>query len=139
MFDELVRVESSGWKAHNGSSLTQRHKLRRFFLNYTTRASQSGLVRFAFLDVNGTSIAAQLMVEYLDRLWVLKIGYDEAWSRCSPGWLLMAEGQLFAIGRQGRVAVDDCGDRTDLRGALGLFGSEVLFQRLILEAAHPAE
>ena len=99
MFDELVRVESAGWKARNGSSLTQRHQLRHFFLNYTTRASQSGVARFAFLDVNDRPIAAQLMVEYSDRLWILKIGYDEAWSRCSPGWLLIAETMRYAFER----------------------------------------
>jgi CelD/BcsL family acetyltransferase involved in cellulose biosynthesis len=99
MFDELVRVESSGWKARNGSSLTHRQHLRHFFLNYATRASQSGVTRFAFLDVNDRPIAAQLMVEYSERLWILKIGYDEAWSRCSPGWLLIAETMRYAFER----------------------------------------
>lgn len=102
LFDEFVRVESSGWKARNGSSLRERHSLRQFFLDYATRASQSGAVRFAFLDVNAQPIAAQLMVEYAHRLWILKIGYDEAWSRCSPGWLLLAETMRYAFEKQSK-------------------------------------
>jgi CelD/BcsL family acetyltransferase involved in cellulose biosynthesis len=100
MFAEFVRIESGGWKARNGSSLSQRHSLRRFFLHYATRASQSGTLRFGFLDVDGRPIAAQLSVEYSDRLWVLKIGYDEAWSRCSPGWQLLAETMRDAFARK---------------------------------------
>lgn len=100
MFAEFVRVESAGWKARNGSSLRQRHNLRRFFLHYATRASRSGILRFGFLDVDGEPVAAQLSVEYSDRLWVLKIGYDEVWSRCSPGWQLLAETMRDAFERK---------------------------------------
>ena len=100
MFAELVRVESAGWKSRNGSSLAQRDDLRRFFLSYATRAAHSGIARFGFLDVNDTPIAAQLSVEYAERLWVLKIGYDEAWSRCSPGFLLLAEMMRHAFERK---------------------------------------
>jgi CelD/BcsL family acetyltransferase involved in cellulose biosynthesis len=100
MFAEFVRIESAGWKARNGSSLAQRDGLRRFFLNYATRAAQAGIVRFGFLDVDNRPIAAQLSVEYSDRLWVLKIGYDEAWSRCSPGWQLLAEMMRYAFERK---------------------------------------
>jgi hypothetical protein len=45
-------------------------------------------------------VAAQLSVEYADRLWVLKIGYDERWSRCSPGWQLLAETMRDAFDRR---------------------------------------
>ena len=65
--------------------------MRRFFLDYCERAARTGGCRFAFLDIGGRSVAAQLSVVWQERLWVLKIGYDEAWSRCSPGWLLLAE------------------------------------------------
>jgi CelD/BcsL family acetyltransferase involved in cellulose biosynthesis len=97
MFDEFVRIEAASWKARNGSSLSQRHTLRAFFLEYVRLASLSGVVRFSFLDVGGTTVAAQLSVEYADRLWVLKIGYDESWSRCSPGWQLLAETMRYAF------------------------------------------
>jgi len=100
MFAELVRVEATGWKARNGSSLSQRQHMRQFFLRYATLAATSGVLRFSFLDVNAKAVAAQLSVEYADRLWVLKIGYDEAWSRVSPGWQLMAETVRYAFERK---------------------------------------
>ena len=97
MFAELVRVESMGWKARNGSSLSQRQHMRQFFLRYATLAATSGVLRFSFLDVDAKAVAVQLSVEYADRLWVLKIGYDEAWSRVSPGWQLMTETVRYAF------------------------------------------
>jgi CelD/BcsL family acetyltransferase involved in cellulose biosynthesis len=100
MFEAFVRIESSGWKARNGSSLSYRHHLRRFFLRYATRASQLGILRFSFLHIDEEPIAAQYSVEYLNRLWVLKIGYNEAWSRCSPGWQLLAETMHHAFDRK---------------------------------------
>lgn len=100
MLAELVRIESTGWKTRHGSSLHQRHALRRFFLNYATRAAQRARIQFGFLDVSGQPIASQLAVEYADRLWLLKIGYDDAWRRCSPGALLLAETLRDAFDRK---------------------------------------
>jgi len=100
MFAEFVRIEATGWKDRNGSSLRRRHILREFFLHYSLLASRSGILRFSFLDVDGRPIAAQLSVEYAKRLWVLKIGYDEGWSRCSPGLQLLAETMRYAFERK---------------------------------------
>jgi len=94
---EFMRIEATGWKGRNGSSLSQRTSLREFFLRYAALASQSGTLRLGFLDVAGNPIAAQISVIYAERLWVLKIGYDETWSRCSPGSLLLAETMKYAF------------------------------------------
>ncbi|MCP9439394.1 MAG: GNAT family N-acetyltransferase [Nitrospira sp.] len=96
-FAEFVRIEASGWKDRHGSSLRQRDSLRRFFERYAQLASRSGTFRLAFLDVAGKSIAAQLSTVYGNRFWVFKIGYDEAWSHCSPGWQLLAETMRYAF------------------------------------------
>jgi len=94
---EFARIEASGWKARNGSSLQQRPQLRAFFEQYGKLAAAAGSLRLSFLDVGDKAIAAQISVEYADRFWVLKTGYDEAWSRCSPGWLLIAETMRMAF------------------------------------------
>jgi CelD/BcsL family acetyltransferase involved in cellulose biosynthesis len=99
-FGELVQVEAESWKARNGSSLHQRDELRAFFLQYARLGAASGRIRFSFLDIDERPVAGQLSVEYADRLWVLKIGYDERWSRCSPGWQLLAETMRDAFDRK---------------------------------------
>lgn len=100
LFAEFVRIEATGWKDRKGSSLSQRHVLREFFLQYARLASRLGILRFSFLDLDDRPIAAQLSVEQAKRLWVLKIGYDEAWSRCSPGLQLLHETLRHAFERR---------------------------------------
>src|SRR5687768_1057319 len=41
-----------------------------------------------FLKIGEEVAAAQFAVQALDRFWVLKIGYDERFARCSPGFLI---------------------------------------------------
>ncbi len=48
-------------------------------------------LRIAFLRIAGRPVAMQIAVERAQRLWLLKIGYDEEYARCSPGQLLMLE------------------------------------------------
>jgi len=87
--EEMVRVESSGWKSRTGTAVLVNTGLNRFFRNYTQSATRLGILRFAFLRIDGKSVASQLLVDYGRRYWVLKVGYDESYARCSPGILLM--------------------------------------------------
>lgn len=86
--EELFRVEAAGWKARVGTALQTYAELNKFFNVYSRSATERGVLRFAFLRINGQAIASQLFVESDNRLWVLKVGYDEAYARCSPGILL---------------------------------------------------
>jgi CelD/BcsL family acetyltransferase involved in cellulose biosynthesis len=91
LFDRLVAVESSGWKQRNGSALASKPALYRFFLEYAKRTAASGSLRMTFLRIGEELAAAQLAVQVLDRFWVLKIGYDERFARCSPGFLITCD------------------------------------------------
>jgi CelD/BcsL family acetyltransferase involved in cellulose biosynthesis len=98
--DRLVQVEAKGWKGRAGTALFHDTALRRFFSSYAGRAAELGTLRMSFLRIGEATAAAQLAVEVGDRLWVLKIGYDEAWSRVSPGVLLTHETIRWAVGRE---------------------------------------
>ncbi|MGA9121499.1 MAG: GNAT family N-acetyltransferase [Bacteroidota bacterium] len=89
LVQEVFHVESAGWKSRTQTALESIASLRKFFIAYTKSAATLGTLRLAFLRIDGKAVAAQLLVEYANRLWVLKVGYDEAYSRCSPGILLM--------------------------------------------------
>ena len=53
------------------------------------------------MRVGGEPVAAIIALDYAGRFWILKTGFDESWSFCSPGVLLMHEviRQAFALGR----------------------------------------
>ena len=82
-------MEASGWKGQNGSALLCDPLRGAFFRRFALGASQKGLLRIAFMRIDGRAVAMQLNAESANRLWLLKIGHDEGFARCSPGQQLM--------------------------------------------------
>jgi len=94
--DEFVRLEAAGWKGRERTALAAKPVLQAFFRCYTTRTAQTGTLRVFRLMIGDTLAAAQIAVQVYERLWVLKIAYNEALARCSPGLLLTAEALAYA-------------------------------------------
>jgi CelD/BcsL family acetyltransferase involved in cellulose biosynthesis len=95
--DELMRIESSGWKLANGSALLVRPRLQAFLREVSRRFAHRGQLRVNLLHCGTQTVAVQWLLEYGGRLWELKVGYDERWSRTSPGRLLLWESLQFAF------------------------------------------
>lgn len=91
LFDEFLRVEAAGWKGRANTALACDTARCGFFRQYTALACQAGTMRVAALNVGDRVAAMQLTVERGGRLWVLKVGFDEAFRHASPGMLLMAD------------------------------------------------
>ncbi|MCC7418479.1 MAG: GNAT family N-acetyltransferase [Acidobacteria bacterium] len=91
LFDEMVRVEASGWKHAAGTSLAADRPRAAFFRRFAAAACRAGILRLCFLRIGGRPAAVQLAVELDRRFWLLKVGYDDRFQRCSPGSLLLAE------------------------------------------------
>lgn len=82
-------IEDKSWKGRHGSSLAKNKELAAFLEKYCTQAATSGILRVFFLHVGDTPVATAVCLETFDALWFLKIGYDENYSKCSPGILLL--------------------------------------------------
>ncbi len=91
LLDIALRVEAHSWKGRSGTALAQDSVRLPFYRRYALELSRAGSLRIAFLRIDGRPIAMQLGVEHANRLWLLKIGYDQEYARCSPGQLLMLE------------------------------------------------
>jgi CelD/BcsL family acetyltransferase involved in cellulose biosynthesis len=85
---EIYRVEVSGWKGRNGTAILSNPFLLRFFTLYAHEAAHLGILRLFFLRINNKAVAVRIAIEYANRLWELKIGYDEEYALYSPGLLL---------------------------------------------------
>jgi hypothetical protein len=96
LLEEVVAIEAAGWKGVHGTALAQDPERRRFFEEYAALAAAEGTLRVARLRIGDETAAVQLAVEHRRRLWLLKIGYDERFARCSPGTLLMLEAVRWA-------------------------------------------
>lgn len=89
LLEEAYAVESKGWKGTSGSALALNPMTGAFYRKYAQAACQRGILRLCFMRIGGQPVAMQLAVECDNRFWLLKIGHDEQYARCSPGTLLM--------------------------------------------------
>jgi CelD/BcsL family acetyltransferase involved in cellulose biosynthesis len=103
LLEEAWEVEAKGWKGERGSSLTKDTHRGQFFRRYAFAAAKAGILRMGFMRIGGKAVAMQLCTEADNRLWLSKIGYDEAFAKCSPGQQLMMELVRWAAGRSLRA------------------------------------
>jgi CelD/BcsL family acetyltransferase involved in cellulose biosynthesis len=96
---EAYRVEAACWKGAEQSALACDEKRGAFFRRYAAAAAERGILRLCFMRLDGQAVAMQLAVECGQRFWLLKIGYDEQFARCSPGTLLMLHTLRYAAER----------------------------------------
>jgi hypothetical protein len=89
LMNEAYDVESRGWKGEEGTALALDPLLGPFYRRLAQAAAQAGLLRLCFLRIAGQAAAMQLALQGEGRFWLMKIGYDAAYARCSPGQLLM--------------------------------------------------
>ena len=89
LLDEAYEVESRSWKGDGGTALAVDPLLGPFYRRLAHNASQAGLLRLCFLRIAGQAAAMQLALQGGGRFWLMKIGYDAAFARSSPGQLLM--------------------------------------------------
>ena len=90
-------IEASGWKGRKGSAILKNERLQHFFETYAGLACKERKLRLCFLHIADDPVAMQIGVQYANRFWVLKIGYDEKWGKCSPGMQLAYETMRHAF------------------------------------------
>lgn len=97
MLEKVFRVEGAGWKGRSGSGLLANERVRKFIARYSEMARDRGTLAVCFLEIEEQPIATILGIVWEKRFWVLKIGYDEQWARCSPGIQLTMETIRYAF------------------------------------------
>ena len=88
---QLVDVEARGWKGKQGTAISTRPELLRFFRLYAERAATRGRLRMSLLWIGADVAAVELGVEAYGRMWGLKIAYDERFAAYAPALQLIHE------------------------------------------------
>ncbi|MFO1254784.1 MAG: GNAT family N-acetyltransferase [Sphingomonadaceae bacterium] len=108
-FDEAVAVEGRSWKTAAGTALAVDLPRQAFFRAYLGAECARGALRLGVMRIDGQAVAIQLAVESGGRLWLYKIGYDEAYRKCSPGTLLLLH-TAGAAARAGLASIELLGN-----------------------------
>lgn len=82
------RLEASGWKDKEGTSITSNPEVQKFYTLLAERAADRGWLRLVFLTAGGRRIAVSYSAVYDGRLFLLKTGHDREFHTCSPFKLL---------------------------------------------------
>jgi CelD/BcsL family acetyltransferase involved in cellulose biosynthesis len=99
LFDEAIGVEARSWKREAGTAIAVDRAKEDCFRHYFRSACEQGRFRIAFMRIDGRAVAMQAGLEWRDRYWLFKIGFDEEFGRCSPGALLMLHTLGWAANR----------------------------------------
>lgn len=110
LLDEAFMVESRSWKGAEGTAVAFDARRDAFYRRYATELACRDALRVDFLRIGGRAVAMQLGLNWKNRHWLLKIGYDAAFSAGSPGQLLLAE-SVAAASREGLEAYEFFGSR----------------------------
>jgi CelD/BcsL family acetyltransferase involved in cellulose biosynthesis len=99
LLDEAFAIEAASWRGGTGSALEADRPRADFVRRFAHARAAAGSLRVGLLRIDGAGVAMQIGVEHDERLWLLKIGYDDRFARCSPGSLLLLESLRDAAGR----------------------------------------
>ena len=93
----VAKIEARSWKGAAGTALIHDPVRTAFYRHYAQAACRRGTLRLCWLRFGATTVAVQFAIEEGRRFWLLKIGYDEEFARCSPGNLLVCETLRYAV------------------------------------------
>ena len=91
LLDNAISIENKGWKKEKGTSIDQNNLMKLFIIAIFKKAAKERNALIGFTLINNEPVACNLSISQYDRLWILKIGYDNMYKNCSPGILLTHE------------------------------------------------
>ena len=86
--EDGYRLEAAAWKGNAGTAIKCSADVRRFYTTLAERAAEQGWLRLHFLELDERRIAFAYCLEYENRMFLLKPGFDPEFAEFSPGNLL---------------------------------------------------
>lgn len=110
--DAFIGLEASGWKGGSGTgtAIGLDPLLQAFYRGLVAELAPSGRVAINSLRVEGRLVAGQFCLRDDDTFYVLKLAYDEAWSRVAPGNMLLEHVVMTAHESAGVMRINLVGD-----------------------------
>jgi len=111
---DLFRLESSGWKEGEGTSIASSSATMVFYADLIAELARTGQLSLCFLKSGDKRIAVQLAAEDDRTCYLLKTGYDPEYRNLGAGHLVIYHFALDARER-GKQVVDLCGTECDAK------------------------
>ena len=96
LIDEAIVIEASGWKGRSGTAIAKDKFHNAFFRHYGRLAAERGILRLAFLRIDGRAVAVQIAAECDSAFWGFRTRFDETYRDVAPGMILFLEVVRYA-------------------------------------------
>lgn len=106
--EAFYRLEASGWKGEAGTAILSDPATKAFYDLVVANAQKTDSLVICLLLCDGDLVAAGLKLRWNTTLYELKAGYNEAYSKWSPGHLAKVH-TLDAAPDLGVEVLDNCG------------------------------
>jgi CelD/BcsL family acetyltransferase involved in cellulose biosynthesis len=113
--ERFFRLEAAGWKGRAGSAIACVPRQRAHYEAVAAAGAEHGWLALYELECAGEPVAMHFGLEAGGRYQVLKLAYDEAAGRRSPGQVLVAEILQDCVAR-GLTEFDCLGKEDDWKG-----------------------
>jgi CelD/BcsL family acetyltransferase involved in cellulose biosynthesis len=107
-----LQLEESAWKRDAGTAISCDPQVRRFYEILAVRAAENKWLQLNFLKAGARFAAFDYSLAYQDQIFLLKLGYDPAFSAFSPSNLLLSM-VLERAFEQGLCKYDFLGESAD--------------------------
>ena len=106
--DAFLTMEHLGWKGEAGTSIRSNADEMRFFEEFIPAAAEAHALRITRLMLDDKAIAFTIDLMAGQEVFALKVAYDPAFARFSPGVLLELENLKYYLEDSGIARVDSC-------------------------------
>ena len=107
----LMKVEASGWKGEQGSAIAGSPRLVEFYSALVRRLHDAGWLEWQFMYGDGEVLAGNLAIRMPRAVTLWKVGYNDKYSRYSPGSLLIEQVLKRASQENGPAIVETTTDQ----------------------------
>lgn len=106
--DDLLAVEATGWKGRRGTALAMDEGMADAFRQAIHLLAAEGSLRLWKIVFDGKPIAALSGMVKGPEGWLLKIAYDEAYAKYSPGVMVILQATETLLDKERLRLVDSC-------------------------------
>lgn len=102
----FCNMERSGWKGRSGTAIAVSDNLIAFYSSVLTGLKKLGVLEWHFLKCREADLAGHMAFRFRNKVILWKLAYNETYSACSPGSLLMRELVKREIDAETRTEID---------------------------------
>lgn len=117
--EDFLALEAAGWKGTNCTALAKLPADAAYFREVINRFAGADMARVDLLRLDGRPVAGGVLLDFAGQAHFLKIAYDEALARLSPGRGLaieMLRADLAEAGFSSEVAAGSRGETAAMQG-----------------------